>query len=72
MVKQKIAGFIIFFMLMLTMMGCNSDPTVQICYDTNNDYQCDDGSGAVNTNNYMVIDGKKSRIYLKETDSLFE
>jgi hypothetical protein len=38
--------------------GCDSDQ-LEICYDDDNDYLCDDDQSEVDTDSYVVINGKK-------------
>jgi hypothetical protein len=65
--KLSLIGFIV-SLLILSLVGCSTMPDkLQVCYDTNGDQQCDDGSGSVG-DDYLVIDGQKTRIYVKNID----
>jgi hypothetical protein len=43
---------------LLMASGCDDDQ-IEICYDDDNDLLCDDDSSEVDTDSYVVINGKK-------------
>lgn len=47
--------------------GCGNDgEKVEVCYDLNYDLRCDNGGERVRTDDYLVIDGKRTRIFIKD------
>lgn len=67
----RLTGIIAFFMVFLLLVGCSTMPDeVEVCYDINRDQKCDDDGTRINPNNYIVIDGIKTRVYIKDVSSL--
>lgn len=58
-------------LFVVPLAGCNDGEEVEVCYDLNYDNFCDNGGEYVNQDDYLVIDGKKTRIFIKD-DKFYE
>ncbi|MFS8513677.1 MAG: hypothetical protein LOD87_08140 [Planifilum fulgidum] len=50
---------------LLVVAGCDDD-RIEICYDDDNDFRCDDDQSEVDPNSYVVVNGRKVG-YLKSS-----
>lgn len=54
-------------LVVVPLAGCGDDSNqVEVCYDKNYDLRCDDDGERIDPNDYLVIDGKKTRIFIKD------
>lgn len=54
-------------LVVVPLTGCSDDgEEVEVCYDLNYDMRCDNGGERVQSDDYLVIDGKKTRIFIKD------
>lgn len=65
----KLVGLFASSVVVAPLAGCDGGEEVDICFDVNNDRRCDDSNEFVNSDDYLVINGKKTRIYI--TDDSF-
>lgn len=52
--------------VVVPLAGCDDGEVVEVCYDLNYDNYCDNGGEPVQHDDYLVIDGKKTRIFIKD------
>lgn len=54
-------------LVVVPLAGCGDDgEEVEVCYDLDYDNYCDNGGEVVHQDDYLVIDGKKTRIFIKD------
>lgn len=54
-------------LVVVPLAGCNNDlDEVEVCYDLNYDLRCDDDGQRIDGDDYLVIDGRKTRIFIKD------
>lgn len=64
---NRLVGLFASSMIVAPVAGCSDAPDeVEICYDLDYDMRCDDDGDLVMPGNYLVIDGKKTRIFIDD------
>ena len=64
--SSKIVALFIGAASVVPLAGCGDDDTIAVCTDQNFDRYCDDDGSLYDSDSYVVIDGVKQRLYLKE------
>lgn len=67
--SKKMVGLFVSALVLTPLSGCGSGSAneIEVCYDNDYNNYCDDDDSFYDPNSYIVVDGVKQRIFVKES-----